>query len=458
MEREDISLILEAQKKYFASGKTLDPSFRVEILKKLRSLIIAHEKEIVDALWKDFRKPEFEVIGTESRFVISEISYLIRKIKKWSKPRRVPTLLVNFLSSSYIAPQPYGQVLILSPWNFPFQLAFMPLVGALAAGNCAILKTSQQVPATSDVMQKILSHFPKELVAFVDGEHSVSSFLLEQRFDYIFFTGSTNVGKMIMKSAAEHLTPVSLELGGKNPCIVAADARLDLAAKRIAWGKFINAGQLCIGPDYLLIDRKVSDRFIELMTLEINSFYGKDPSSSPDFARVINAKSVRRLSELMKCGEIVTGGNVDEQSCYVAPTIIRNVSPDDPIMKEEIFGPVLPIIEFTEFSEVYPIIERNPMPLAAYLFSESRKQIREFMNRTRSGTVAINDTVMQIASHHLPFGGVGTSGMGSYHGKKSFETFSNMRPVLVKSTILDIWLRYPPYKKYKTRIVSWLMS
>jgi aldehyde dehydrogenase (NAD+) len=458
MENEEIGLILQAQKKYFATGITLDPSFRIEILRKLRSLIILHEKELIAALWNDFHKPEFEVIGTESRFVVSEINFLERNIKKWSGPRRVPTQLMNFLSSSYVAPQPYGQVLILSPWNFPFQLAFMPLAGAIAAGNCVVLKASQQVPATTAVMQKILGQFPSELVAMIDGDHYVSKYLLEHRFDYIFFTGSTNVGKHVMSKAAANLTPVSLELGGKNPCVVAADARLGYAAKRIAWGKFINGGQVCVCPDYLLIDRKVSDKFLELITEEIRSFYGTDPSASPDFARVINGKCVHRLSELMKCGDIVTGGITDELSGYVSPTIIRNVKPGDRIMQEEIFGPVLPVIEFTDFSEVYHIIEQNPMPLAVYIFSEDRTLVKDFLRKTRSGTAAVNDTVMQILSQYLPFGGIGSSGIGRYHGRKSFETFSNMRSVLVKSNLLDIWLRYPPYKKYKTRIVSWILS
>jgi aldehyde dehydrogenase (NAD+) len=458
MENEEIGLILASQRKYFETGITLDPAFRIEVLRKMRSLIISHEKELIDALWNDFHKPEFEVIGTESRFVVSEISYLIRNVKKWSRTRRVPTQLMNFLSSSYISPQPYGQVLVLSPWNFPFQLAFMPLVGAIAAGNCVVLKASQQVPATSAVMQKILSHFPQELVAMIDGDHYVSKYLLEQRFDYIFFTGSTNVGKHVMSKAAANLTPVSLELGGKNPCVVAADARLDYAAKRIAWGKFINGGQVCVCPDYLLIDRKVTDKFLELITAEIRSFYGRDPAASPDFARVINGKCVLRQSRLMGSGEIVTGGITDELSHYVAPTVIRNIKPGDPIMQEEIFGPILPVIEFTDFSEVYPIIEQNPMPLAAYIFSTDRKLVKDFLRKVRSGTAAVNDTVMQIASQHMPFGGIGTSGIGKYHGRKSFETFSNMRSVLVKSNLIDIWLRYPPYKKYKSRIVSWILS
>lgn len=457
MEKEEIRLIIEAQRKFFATGKTLDPDYRIDSLKKLRSLIVLHEQEIVDALWKDFHKPEFEVIATESRFVLKELNYTISKLKRWSGRKRVKTPIVHFISHSYVVPQPYGQVLILSPWNFPFQLAFMPLLGAIAAGNCVILKVSSQVPAIAGVMLKILDHFPKELVAMIDGDHSTNDFLLDQKFDYIFFTGSPGVGKYVMQKAAVNLTPVSLELGGKNPCVVAADARLDFAAKRIAWGKFANCGQICVSPDYLLIDRKVKDKFLELISKEIRLFYGEDPEESNNFARIISSGSVNRLTELMKTGQIVTGGKTEAVSRYVAPTIIKDVKPDDPIMREEIFGPVLPVIDFENFEDVYQIIGKNPKPLAVYIFSQSRRLVNNFLKKTQSGSAGVNDTVMQIASPYLPYGGIGSSGMGRYHGRKSFETFSNMRSVLVKSNILDIWLRYPPYSKFKTKIVSFLM-
>ncbi len=458
MEKEEVCLIIEAQRKYFDSGKTFDISSRIEVLKKLRSLIIHYENEISEALWKDFQKPEFEVIATESRFVIKELNFTIRNLKRWARNRRVSTPIVHFLSHSYVAPQPYGKVLILSPWNFPFQLAFMPLIAALSAGNCVILKVSKQAPNIILVMEKILDHFPKELVAMTNGDHTISEYLLDQKFDYIFFTGSPAIGKYVMQKAAVNLTPVSLELGGKNPCVIAADAKLGYAAKRIAWGKFLNAGQTCVSPDYLLIDKKVKDEFLDLITREVKLFYGENPEKSNDFARVISAASVNRLAAYMKNGEIVTGGFTDTTTRYVSPTIIKDVKPGDPVMQEEIFGPVLPVIDFDEFEEVYGIIEQNPKPLATYIFSRNKRLIREFMLRTQSGNAAVNETVMQIASPYLPYGGIGTSGLGRYHGKKSFETFSNMRSVLVKSNLLDIWLRYPPYSKFKTRIVSWLMS
>ena len=349
-------------------------------------------------------------------------------------------------------------MLILSPWNFPFQLAFVPLIGAIAAGNCIIVKMSQQVPNTLAVMEKILSGLPGKVVATINGDHTVSDYLLEYKFDYIFFTGSCRIGKHVMKKAAENLVPVSLELGGKNPCVVAADARLDFAAKRIVWGKLVNAGQTCICPDYVIVDKSIKEKFLAEVSKTIKEFYGGDSKSSPDFARIISKESVKRLDAFIRQGELAAGGETDSESSYVAPTVINNVSPGDPVMQEEIFGPLLPVLEFDKFEEVYPIIEQCPKPLAVYIFSTSRRTVREFLSRTQSGTAAINDTVMQIASPFLPYGGVGPSGMGRYHGKKSFETFSNMRSVLVKSNLVDIWLRYPPYSIFNTRIVSWLMS
>jgi aldehyde dehydrogenase (NAD+) len=457
MEREEIGSIIEQQRKFFATGKTLDIGYRIEILKKMRSVILDHEEEIVDAIWQDFHKPRFEVIATESRFVIKEINYAIRNLKSWARSKRVRTPIVHFWSHSYVVAQPYGQVLVLSPWNFPFQLAFMPVIGALAAGNCVILKVSQQAVHITRVIGKILEHFPQELVAMTNGDHGISEYLLEQKFDYIFFTGSSSVGKYVMKKAAENLIPVSLELGGKNPCVIAADARLDFAARRIAWGKFLNAGQTCVSPDYVLIDKKIKKQFLDLISAEIKKFYGEDPETSDHLARLISSASVRRLSCLMPEGKIVTGGVNNPDTRYFSPTVITDISPDDAIMKEEIFGPVLPVLEFDDFNEVYGIIERNPKPLATYIFSRNRRLIREFLSRTQAGTASVNDTVMQIASPYLPYGGVGSSGIGRYHGKRSFDTFSNHRSVLVKSNILDMPVRYPPYSSLKTKIVSLLL-
>jgi aldehyde dehydrogenase (NAD+) len=457
MEKEEIGIILAAQRRFFLSGKTRDIKGRLSNLRKLRSLILDHEDEVKEALNLDFQKPGFETMATETRFVLTELNYVIRNLKKWSGRKRVRTPLLHFPAHSYILPQPYGQVLIMSPWNFPFQLSMLPTMSALAAGNCVVLKISQQVPETGMVIEKILSYFPKELVKIISGDHSVSDYLLDYKFDYIFFTGSLRVGRNVMEKAAVNLTPVSLELGGKNPCVVAADAKLDFAASRIAWGKFINAGQTCVAPDYLLIDSKIKDRFLEMLSDRIKEFYGENPEASKNFARVISTSSVERLASLLKSGKIVAGGTANIESRYFAPTIIKDVKPDDPVMLEEIFGPLLPVIEYHDIEEVYSIIEKNRKPLATYIFTCDKKLVRSFLYRTESGSAVVNDTVTQIASRYLPYGGIGPSGIGRYHGRKSFETFSNMRSVMEKSNLVDIFVRYPPYTKFKENIIKLLM-
>jgi len=457
MDKEKLGPILESQRRFFESGNTLDINYRINNLKKLRSLILSHENELYDALQRDFHKPYFEVLGTESRYTVAEINVMIRNLRRWSGKKRVRTSVVNFPARSYIQPQPYGQVLILSPWNYPFQLSIIPAMSALAAGNCVVMKVSQKVPNTLEVISKIISHFPQELIVLVKGEHSLTDYLLNIQFDYIFFTGSPEVGKKVMQKAADNLTPVTLELGGKNPCVVAADAKPGLAAKRIAFGKLLNAGQTCIAPDYLLVDRKIKDTFLELLVREIAAFYGKDPALSADYCRMVNSEKAMRMESFCKNGNIIAGGITDKDSCYVEPTIITGVSPEDPIMQEEIFGPVLPVITFDDFDEVYSVISRNPKSLAAYIFTTSKKLAGEFLSRTQSGSAAVNDTVMQVASPGLPFGGVGPSGMGKYHGQKSFETFSNMKSVMEKSNLIDIPVRYPPYTAFKEKMLRILM-
>jgi acyl-CoA reductase-like NAD-dependent aldehyde dehydrogenase len=457
MSFEEILEILDNQRKFFATGKTFQTGYRLKVLKKMRSLILEYEPQIKEALWNDFHKPEFEVVATETRFVIKEINLAIRKLRRWSSPRRVWTPIVHFLASSRIVPQPYGQVLVLSPWNYPLQLSMVPVIGALAAGNCVVLKVSQQVPHTNAVMKIIIDDLPPELIMMLNGDHTVSERLLNHKFDYIFFTGSCKIGKYVMEKAAVNLIPVSLELGGKNPCIVTADARLDFAARRIVWGKFMNAGQTCICPDYLLVDKKIKDPLLDFIRKEINSSYGADPEKSTDFARIINSDNVMRIESLMHTGDIVTGGQADPEKNFISPTVINNIKPSDPVMEEEIFGPVLPVIDFENFSEVYDIIEQHPKPLAVYIFTGSKKLAREFLTKTRSGTAAVNDTVVQIASPYLPYGGVGCSGMGKYHGKNSFKTFSNMRSVITKSNLFDFPIRYPPYSRLKTKILNFLM-
>ncbi|MCU0379014.1 MAG: aldehyde dehydrogenase family protein, partial [Bacteroidales bacterium] len=398
MGNERISAILENQQRFFAEGRTLDVRYRLEVLKKLRLLILEHEPLIKKALWNDFHKPEFEVVATETRFVIKELNHAIGRLRRWAKPQRVRTPIVHFIATSRIVPQPYGQVLILSPWNYPFQLAMVPVIGALAAGNCVVMKVSQQVPHTTAVLKKIIENFSSELIVMLEGDHVVSEQLLDHNFDYIFFTGSCKIGKYVMEKAAVNLTPLSLELGGKNPCVVTADARLDFAARRIVWGKFMNAGQTCICPDYLLVDKKIKDRFLKLLGKEITASYGPDPEKSSDYARIISSNNVRRLESLMHSGTIVAGGRCDPEGCYVEPTVIKDITPGDPVMDEEVFGPLLPVIDYEDFNEVYGIIECHPKPLAVYIFTTDKKTAGKFIEKTKSGTAAINDTVVQIAS------------------------------------------------------------
>jgi aldehyde dehydrogenase (NAD+) len=457
METEKISLILEEQRKYFKTGATIEIAFRISALKKLKSLLLTYKPEIILALWKDFHKPESEVISSEVHFVLKELNYTIRNLRRWAAPEKHRTPLVHFISRSYVVPQPYGQVLVMSPWNFPVQLALVPLLGAIAAGNCVVLKVSRQAPETAKVLERMIGEMDSRHVALITGDHDVSEYLLNYNFDYIFFTGSQKTGKYVMSKAAASLTPVSLELGGKNPCIIASDARLDYAVKRIAWGKLLNAGQTCVAPDYVLIDETVRDRFIELLKAVILKFYGSHPEQSDDFAHVINQEKAERLAELMKNGRIVIGGETDISKCYIAPTIICDISTDDPIMHEEIFGPVLPVLTFKNINEIYEIIDLNPKPLALYIFTRNRKLAKEVLSKTSSGSSAVNDTVVQFASPYISFGGVGASGHGKYHGKNTFKTFSNMRSLMVKSNLLDIFLRYPPYTGFKKRVLEFFM-
>lgn len=454
MEASEIQSLIENQRKFFLTQETKNIDFRIQNLKKLLKTVQAYEKRICKALYLDLHKPELEAY-TEVGLVLQELKLHIRKLKKWAKPKRVRTPLVHFISKSYFFPEPYGNVLIFSPWNYPFQLLMIPLIGAMSAGNCALLKASRRAPHTADVINEIInSNFDPGYVTLLKGGNEVNRVLLESKLDYIFFTGSVNVGKKIMEAASKNLTPVSLELGGKNPCIVCKDADIDLAAKRITWSKFYNAGQTCIAPDYLLVQKEIKEKLLNKITHFITEFYGKEPSESPDYPRIINAANVERLEGLMKSGNIICGGDTNISENYVAPTLIDNVKPGDLIMEEEIFGPVLPVIEYNNIDEIFPLINNNPKPLSLYIFSKSRKLQKDILSRTSSGNGAINDAIIQFSNSNLPFGGVGESGMGRYHGKSTFDTFSNFRAIMKKSNLLDIPLRYPPYTKTKNKIVK----
>lgn len=451
---ENITRIIRAQKAFFQSHKTKDLIYRKTQLRLLYQVIKSNEKEIFAALFKDFAKSEFESYTSETGLVMNEISSQLKNLDKWAAPRNVGGAFIDFPSIGKIYPEPYGQVLIISPWNYPFQLALSPLAGAIAAGNTAIIKPSELSPSVSAVIAKLISEtFPEELIACVEGGIDVSRFLLYQKNDYIFFTGSTKIGKIVMKAAAENLTPVTLELGGKNPCIVDATAPVKLTAKRIAWGKFLNAGQTCVAPDYVLVHRKISDELKEQLKNAIISFYGNYPCKSPDFARIINSNHFNRIASLIDPSKVFYGGEINSDILYISPTILHKVSPDEEIMKDEIFGPVLPVLEYDTIDEAIKIVLERPNPLSFYLFTKERKIAERIIREIPAGNGNINDTVMQFINNNLPFGGFGSSGVGSYHGKSSFECFSHMKSLNSKSLIIDFPIRYPPYNSFKLNLL-----
>jgi len=445
-ELSNFAEIIISQRNFFKTSKTKDVDFRIEQLETLKQAIIEHEQAITQALQADLHKPEFETYITELG-VIKEIDYAIKYIKTWIKPKKAAVPFEFFSYSARIYPEPLGVVLIIGAWNYPFNLIISPLVGAIAAGNCAIIKPSELAPHTSRVIAEIITkYFDPAYIAVLEGDVEASQKLLVEKFDHIFFTGSTAVGKIIMAAAAKHLTPVTLELGGKSPCIVDSDINLEHTARRIIWGKFINAGQTCIAPDYLLVDRKIKKDLVEGLKKCLKEFYGNHPENSPDYARIISQKHFERLVNFLKNGEIIIGGETKPSEHYIAPTLIDNVSLEDSIMQEEIFGPLLPIIEYADIVEAIALINSRPKPLALYLFSQNKNLQKRVLQETSSGGVCINDTVLQCGVSSLPFGGVGDSGIGNYHGKASFDTFSHDKSVLQNSFWLDLKWRYAPYE------------
>lgn len=420
---------------------------RKKSLQKLLSNIINYESDIIKALYDDFKKPEFEAIATETSYIISDLKETISHINSYVKPKKVNASLLNFPSSDYIYYEPYGKVLIIAPWNYPFQLAICPLVAAVSAGNSVVLKPSELTPYTSAIIAKIISEsFDKEHVSVEQGGVEKSNELLSRRWDYIFFTGSVAVGKIVAKAAAEYLTPVTLELGGKSPCIVDETAKIELAAKRIVWGKFVNAGQTCIAPDYVLVHHSVKSKLIDCLKAEIEKSYGKDIASSPDFARSINLKNWERVVNYMTDQSIVYGGSSDKETLFISPTLIDEPNLKSDLMQNEIFGPLLPIISYQHESELADIILSYEKPLSLYVFTERKQFADKIIEQFSFGGGCVNETIMHIANKNLPFGGVGFSGMGAYHGKYSFETFSHKKSISKKGTLLDVPLRYAPYK------------
>jgi aldehyde dehydrogenase (NAD+) len=438
MEKAALEKLFKSQKEFFRSGKTRDINFRIESLTKLKDAVEAYEQEILDAVYKDLHKDAIDAYATEISGFYDEVKYAIKNVHMWAKIESVETPIYMFPSRSYLRKEPYGVTLIISPWNYPFLLLMMPLVGAIAAGNTAILKPSEISVNTANVLEKIINDtFPQEYLHVVQGGAEATQTLMELPVDYIFFTGSVPVGKIVMAAAAKNLTPLTLELGGKSPAIVHEDANLTSAAHRICWGKFLNAGQTCIAPDYVLVHKSKKDAFVEELKKVIHEFYGEDASSHKRYCRIINDRHFQRLIELLDSKKIIYGGRSNPEDRYIEPTILSPVDWDDPIMQDEIFGPILPILAYSDLDYIIRKINERPKPLSLYLFSEDESVEKRITEEIAFGGGAINNTIMHIVSHFLPFGGVGSSGMGKYHGKYSFETFSHYKSILKSSSIAD---------------------
>ena len=442
----NITTIMENQKIYFESNETKSVSFRKEQLKRLFALIKKYETDIFQALKTDLNKSEFEAYETEIGMVYEELKFMIRNLESLTKPKKKKTPLMHFPSKSYQYQEPFGSVLIMSPWNYPFQLTIVPLIGAMAAGNCIIVKPSNYSKATSDVISKILGDFKDKYICVLEGGRELNQRLLEEKFDYIFFTGSPTVGKLVMEKAAKHLTPITLELGGKSPCIVDETAKIDLSAKRIIWGKLLNSGQTCVAPDYILVHETVKEEFLIAAQKYIHLFYGENPQENPEYPKIINQHHFDRLYTLIENSKDVIGGKYNHNTLQIAPTIIDNCNFESLAMEDEIFGPILPILTYKNIDEVIIQINKRPKPLALYYFTTSKNNEQKILNNVAFGGGCINDTIVHLANSNLSFGGVGESGMGKYHGKESFYTFSHTKSILKKSLLLDIDVRYAPYR------------
>ena len=448
------------QREYFSMGKTKDISFRLDKLKKLREVLKEEEDRVFKALEKDLKKSNFEAYITEVAMVYDDLNLHIKNIKKWSKKRRVKTPIVQFPAKSFVKLEPYGVVLIIGPFNYPFMLLMQPLIGAIAAGNTAILKASESAPETYKVVKYILEKvFEEEYVFCVNPEEGkeVVEELLKERFDYIFFTGSATVGKIVMEAASKFLTPVTLELGGKSPCIVDKDCKVSLAAKRIIWGKLMNSGQTCVAPDYIYVHEEIEEEFIKALIEEIKSQFGENPLKSRDYSKMVNEREFNRVISYLDKSKLAFGGNYNKNTLQIEPTILKDVTWADKVMEREIFGPIIPILTFKNLDSVINIINSKEKPLSLYYFSEDKNKIEEVLEKTSSGGVTINDTLVHVSSSYLPFGGVGYSGMGEYHGKYSFDLFSNKKGVMHRKTFLDLKIRYAPFQN-KLTIVKKIMK
>lgn len=458
MHSSDIQKIIKEQRDFFATGTTLPISYRLHQLKKLRTSILKYEKDLTDALSADLGKSPIESYMCEIGLTLSELTWMERHIRKLARPKTVRTPLSQFAAKSFQSPTPYGTVLIMSPWNYPVLLTLEPLIDAIAAGNTVVVKPSAYAPATSNVLETIINEtFSTDYVAIITGGRQENQALLSQRFDKIFFTGGKQVGREVLHHAADFLTPVTLELGGKSPCIVDATAKLPLAAKRIVFGKYLNCGQTCVAPDYILCDASIKDTLIEELKKEIQLQFGKFPLENPNYGKIINQKHFDRILGLIDSNKVVCGGTSDTSSLRIAPTILDHVTWEDPVMNEEIFGPVLPILTYDTLADAIQTIENHPHPLALYLFSESKEHQKKVLDLCHFGGGCINDTVIHLATSAMPFGGVGESGMGAYHGAEGFRTFSHERSIVDKKTWMDLPIRYQHYQPWKEKMLRFFL-
>lgn len=447
--------IVRSQRDFFMTHKTLNVNYRIVYMKRLKESIMHHESKLLEALQMDLGKSEAEAYMCEIGLTLAELSYQIKHIKKWSKKKKYKTDIANMIGKSFSLREPYGVVLVMSPWNYPFMLSMEPLIGAVAAGNCCVLKPSAYAPKTAKIIGAIIQDvFPPEYVTVVQGGRAENTELLEQKFDYIFFTGGVEVGKLVMRKAAEHLTPVTLELGGKSPCIIEKTANLKMAARRVVFGKYLNCGQTCVAPDYVLVDEGIREEFVHQLTAEIQKMYQKDAFLNQDYGKIINQKHFERLKGLICSEKVVYGGGCKEETLQIEPTVMVDVTAEDAVMQEEIFGPILPIITYRTIEEAKSFIISREKPLALYLFTEDKEAEKQILQELSFGGGCVNDTIVHIATSNMGFGGVGASGMGAYHGRKSFETFSHEKCIHKKSTGFDIPIRYQPYTKEKTKLLK----
>jgi len=454
MKKEEIAKIVQCQRSFYNTHCTLPVKFRVDALKKLRNALIKNEDKICAAIKSDLGKSSFESYMCEVGLVISEISFMLKHIKKFAKEKTVLTPITHFASRSFVKPQPYGNVLIMSPWNYPLLLSLDPLVCSIAAGNTTILKPSAYSPATSLVIKEMLEEiYPAEYISVISGGREENQHLLDEKFDFIFFTGSKNVGRTVLEKAAVHLTPAVLELGGKSPCIVTENAKISLAATRIVFGKYLNCGQTCVAPDYILCHESIKDKLISSIKKEIIKQYGENPLLNPSYGKMINRRHFDRVYSLINQNKVVFGGTKNDDSLQICPTVLQNVTYDDAVMQEEIFGPVMPIITYKNFDDVLNKINADDKPLAFYIFSQNKEEINKALSHCQFGGGCVNDTIIHLATSRMGFGGVGESGMGAYHGKVGFDAFSHQKSIVNKKTWLDLPMRYQPYKKLYEKLL-----